>query len=66
MARGETPRSARCPICGQLAEAETQPFCSPRCKEVDLGRWLGERYAIPALEPPDEYSESEDDDETLH
>ncbi len=70
MAPGDDPRGHRragCPICGQPAEAETRPFCSPRCKEVDLGRWLGESYAIPALEPPDQFSESEDDEsETMH
>jgi|TARA_B100001964_G_scaffold209528_1_gene243106 hypothetical protein len=66
VAPGEAPGTARCPICGQPAAAETRPLCSPRCKEVDLGRWLGERYAIPAVEPPDQFSESEDEDETLH
>ena len=40
----------KCPICGK-AEAETfQPFCSRRCAEVDLGRWLEGRYVIPGRE----------------
>ena len=30
------------------------PFCSPRCKTIDLGRWLGERYCIPSEEGEDE------------
>ena len=41
----------RCPICSKTFESTqstTLPFCSQRCREVDLGRWLGEDYAIPA------------------
>lgn len=41
-----------CPICGKPAKPETKPFCSPRCADIDLGRWLGERYVIPG--PDDE------------
>ncbi|HUF85839.1 MAG TPA: DNA gyrase inhibitor YacG [Thermohalobaculum sp.] len=36
-----------CPICGKPSEASWRPFCSKRCADIDLGRWLGERYAIP-------------------
>lgn len=46
-----------CPICGNkidLGEAEYKPFCSPRCKTIDLGRWLGGDYAIATDEQPDE------------
>jgi endogenous inhibitor of DNA gyrase (YacG/DUF329 family) len=39
---------ARCPICGKPASAAHRPFCSPRCRDVDLHRWLSGRYAIPA------------------
>jgi len=39
--------SPACPICGKPATAEMRPFCSKRCADVDLGRWLGGRYAIP-------------------
>ena len=35
----------RCPICGTKAEAAYRPFCSARCRDVDLGRWLGGGYA---------------------
>lgn len=42
--------SAPCPICGKPAQPETRPFCSPRCADIDLGRWLGERYVIPGPE----------------
>jgi len=44
----------RCPICGKAATGEQRPFCSDRCTEVDLGRWLGGAYAIPAVEPQDD------------
>jgi endogenous inhibitor of DNA gyrase (YacG/DUF329 family) len=37
----------RCPICGDKAETAFRPFCSARCRDVDLGRWLGGGYAIP-------------------
>lgn len=40
--------TATCPICGAMvpAGAGTAPFCSPRCRSADLGRWLGERYRV--------------------
>ncbi|MGQ0672187.1 MAG: DNA gyrase inhibitor YacG [Hyphomicrobium sp.] len=37
----------RCSICGQPAVHEHRPFCSKRCADIDLARWLGGRYAIP-------------------
>jgi uncharacterized protein len=50
-----------CPICARTAqprEVNTAfPFCSARCRQVDLGRWLDEAYRIPA--GPDE--DGEDD-----
>ncbi len=39
-----------CPICGKPAQADTRPFCSKRCADVDLARWLNGSYAIPAAE----------------
>ncbi len=36
----------RCPICGEKTEQNFRPFCSRRCRDVDLGRWLGDGYAI--------------------
>jgi endogenous inhibitor of DNA gyrase (YacG/DUF329 family) len=41
-----------CPICGKPASAEAFPFCSKRCADVDLNRWLKGVYAIPADESP--------------
>jgi uncharacterized protein len=42
-----------CPICGKPVAQKYRPFCSKRCADVDLNRWLGEGYAVPAVEPPD-------------
>ena len=46
---------AKCPICGRRSSSEHRPFCSPRCQEVDLGRWLAGVYQIPG--PPAEEDE---------
>lgn len=43
------PLQVRCPTCrrtGPWFEGPYGPFCSERCKLVDLGRWLGEKYRI--------------------
>jgi uncharacterized protein len=42
--------SAPCPICRKPAQAEYRPFCSKRCADVDLQRWLVGTYAIPVVE----------------
>jgi len=44
------PRAPRCPICGKPPADRYRPFCSKRCAEVDLHRWLTGAYAIPAVE----------------
>lgn len=43
----ERTTSARCPVCGAPAEPAVRPFCSSRCADVDLLRWLRGAYAIP-------------------
>ena len=48
------PRGKRCPICGKLADARLRPFCSRRCADVDLNRWLSGVYAVPAAQQEDE------------
>ena len=45
---------AACPLCGKPQEAAYRPFCSRRCADVDLHRWLAGRYAIPAAAEDDE------------
>jgi endogenous inhibitor of DNA gyrase (YacG/DUF329 family) len=59
--KGVTPK---CPICGKPAAPATQPFCSPRCVNVDLHRWLGGHYRIETDEapPPGGIREEKDDD----
>lgn len=42
--------SGRCPICKAPTETAYRPFCSARCRDVDLARWLGGGYAIPGGE----------------
>jgi len=50
-----TGRKAKeCPICGRPAQPEFRPFCSRRCADVDLNRWLSGAYAIPAVEDDDD------------
>jgi uncharacterized protein len=43
-----------CPICGKPAAEASRPFCSERCRDVDLNRWLSNSYAIPGAEDDDE------------
>ena len=47
--KGPRPIEAygRCPICKQPTEVAFRPFCSARCRDVDLSRWLKGGYAIP-------------------
>jgi len=45
-AKGPT-RRAKCPICGKPRMHDYRPFCSKHCAEIDLGHWLGGRYAVP-------------------
>lgn len=69
-----TTHSPSCPTCKKpvatrLAGNTSYPFCSPRCRAVDLGRWLGEEYRVPerAVEeredelPPDMHPERRGD-----
>lgn len=47
-------RGRRCPMCGKPAEERFRPFCSKRCADLDLGKWLGDGYRMPTDEQPDE------------
>ena len=42
-----------CPICKTPSVHKYHPFCSARCADIDLHRWLGGQYAVPAVEQPD-------------
>jgi endogenous inhibitor of DNA gyrase (YacG/DUF329 family) len=48
-----------CAICGKPQDQKFKPFCSKRCADVDLNRWLSGGYAIPATEEDDPDDESE-------
>ena len=37
----------KCPICGKPVVTEFRPFCSARCKQIDLNRWFSETYRVP-------------------
>ena len=52
MAQSPNPKS--CPTCGKPAAERFRPFCSARCKDVDLHRWFAGTYAIPAVESDDD------------
>jgi uncharacterized protein len=43
-----------CPICGKPSTGTSLPFCSERCREVDLNRWLSDSYAIAGDDDEDE------------
>lgn len=49
-----------CPICGKPVEAEFRPFCTKRCADLDLQRWLSGRYVIPGAD-----SDEDDDPEPV-
>lgn len=45
-----------CPICASSTDPSYRPFCSKRCADVDLAKWMGGSYAIPS-ENPDDFDE---------
>jgi endogenous inhibitor of DNA gyrase (YacG/DUF329 family) len=47
----ETPS---CPICGKPTADQFRPFCSKRCADVDLNRWLSGAYVVPGKDEEDE------------
>lgn len=51
-----------CPVCGKPTDPALRPFCSKRCADVDLNRWLSDVYAVPVTE--DEERPGEDDRES--
>ncbi len=57
-----TVKGGACPICKRLAVAAYQPFCSRRCADVDLHRWLSDGYAVPAVEADEEPGDGGDSD----
>jgi endogenous inhibitor of DNA gyrase (YacG/DUF329 family) len=64
------PALVKCPTCGRQTDWSEQssfrPFCSERCKLIDLGAWLSEQRSLPGepAQPPDTPAAREDPDET--
>lgn len=56
----------RCPICERPfdpARTTAMPFCSNRCRQIDLGRWLDEKYSVPVEEREEDESEESPQEE---
>lgn len=55
--------SRNCPICRKpVSSADYRPFCSRRCADVDLQRWLSGAYAVPAVEGEDDGPSAPDEE----
>lgn len=61
-AQAGTKAGSNCPICGRPTEPATRPFCSKRCADIDLSRWLGGVYRIEGPETADVPSGSDPDE----
>jgi endogenous inhibitor of DNA gyrase (YacG/DUF329 family) len=62
-AAGGAAKGALCPICGRPRDHAHRPFCSKRCADIDLGRWLKESYRVQTDESP-ETTANRPEDET--
>lgn len=63
------PKTSRCPICEETFASKDSrwfPFCSHRCKVIDLGKWLSGDYAIPSRPSEGGELSSRDTEEDLH
>jgi endogenous inhibitor of DNA gyrase (YacG/DUF329 family) len=52
-----------CPICGKPVAHAVRPFCSRRCADVDLNRWLSGAYVVPAAEAAEEDGRGDESDQ---
>lgn len=59
------PATVRCPICKKEVAFDdpNMPFCSERCRLIDLGNWASEKYVIPTPANPNELEDLEEDRE---
>jgi endogenous inhibitor of DNA gyrase (YacG/DUF329 family) len=59
-------RTVSCPHCGKPVDWSSsspwRPFCSERCKMIDLGAWASEGYRVPAANDEDQFERPSDDD----
>ena len=54
--------NTKCPICGKPATLNYKPFCSQRCADIDLGRWLKGTYVVHTDETPDQEDKNSADE----
>jgi len=66
-AKAAQDKAPKCPLCAKPTAPEYTPFCSKRCADIDLGRWLGDGYRIASQDPADsaEGADGDFDDEEL-
>ena len=50
----DAAKTKPCPICGKAAVERFRPFCSKRCADIDLNRWLSGVYAVPVKDDDDD------------
>ena len=53
--------AAECPVCRKPADEKYKPFCSKRCADIDLHRWIAGVYSVPTNETPDEAEEKKNE-----
>jgi len=53
LADATQPHVPSCPTCGKPRTPAHRPFCSPRCRDIDLGRWLKDSYRIETDDGPE-------------
>jgi len=65
MVGAKTRKAAQsvCPICGKPADVLFHPFCSKRCADVDLHRWLSGVYVVPVTQDEEEDERRDDSDD---
>jgi endogenous inhibitor of DNA gyrase (YacG/DUF329 family) len=56
----------KCPVCGKAADIEMRPFCSKRCADLDLAKWLDGDYRVPTDEAPSDGAINAGDEEDEH
>ena len=61
MAKPLKQKGARCPVCGKPQNPDFTPFCSEKCSDIDLNRWLDGQYRIPTEEKPGKEPPPEED-----
>lgn len=65
LATARPRKQPACPICSRPVVAAFKPFCSKRCADVDLSRWLGEAYRVPVAPDDDEAEQADEKNRTL-